>query len=321
MRFLNTYVCLSACMACAFAAAPELTIEIKDYATMPITGAVDGTEQQCRPAGARSTFSCRSRAYSKKRLFVNDVNGPLYILDKDTKKLTTYLDFNGLAGQPGIFHRLAIDQPLASGFISFQFDPDYAHNGKFYTIHMEDPALPASSLPDNKNFPGFKTAGYTATPAIRTFGDTQRESVIVEWTDTDISNCNIRRHGPRVDAAAVQRPHSSDGRSDFQSDGAAGRPRLACHVYLQRRRRRRASSGPTFAAIRSASIRWWERSCESYRTSKSKSIPARSARTAATASPRQSVRREAGRPERNLGVRFTQSVPAELGRRPGESRQ
>jgi hypothetical protein len=28
---------------------------------------------------------------------------------------------------------------LASGFISFEFDPDYAHNGKFYTIHLEDP--------------------------------------------------------------------------------------------------------------------------------------------------------------------------------------
>ena len=30
-------------IACAFPAAPELTIEIKDYATMPMTGAVDGT--------------------------------------------------------------------------------------------------------------------------------------------------------------------------------------------------------------------------------------------------------------------------------------
>ena len=27
--------------------------------------------------------------------FLIDLNGPLYILDKATKKLTTYLDFNG----------------------------------------------------------------------------------------------------------------------------------------------------------------------------------------------------------------------------------
>ena len=68
-----------------------------------------------------------------------------------------------LAGHPGIFHRVAIDQLLASGFISFEFDPDYAHNGKFYTIHLEDPELPASNLPDNKNFPGLNTAGYTVS--------------------------------------------------------------------------------------------------------------------------------------------------------------
>ena len=85
------------------------------------------------------------------------MNGPLYILDKDTKNLTTYLNLNGLQSHPGIFHKLAIDNLLASGFISFQFDPDYARNGKLYTIHMEDPALPASNLPDNQNFAGLKT--------------------------------------------------------------------------------------------------------------------------------------------------------------------
>src|ERR1051326_2616583 len=41
LPFMKSFACLSACMACAFAAAPEVTIEIKDYATMPITGAVD----------------------------------------------------------------------------------------------------------------------------------------------------------------------------------------------------------------------------------------------------------------------------------------
>ncbi len=32
-----------------------------------------------------------------RRFFVNDLNGPLYILDKQTKAFTTYLDFNGPA--------------------------------------------------------------------------------------------------------------------------------------------------------------------------------------------------------------------------------
>jgi hypothetical protein len=176
---------LLASVFCAFAAS-DLTIELKDYATMPMTGAVDGPGNA---AGllARINF-LREEPGGRKRLFVNDLNGPLYILDKETKRATTYLDFNGLEGRPGMFHRLTIDNLLASGFISFEFDPDYAHNGKFYTIHFEDPALPASNLPDNKNFPGFKTDGYSATGAIRTFGATEREAVLIEWTDTDISN-------------------------------------------------------------------------------------------------------------------------------------
>jgi hypothetical protein len=171
----------------AFPAAPELTIEIKDYAPMPVTGLVDGTGNS---AGllARINFFREEPGGPRKRFFVNDLNGPLYILDKETKKLTTYLNFNGLEGQPGIFHKLTIDNLLASGFISFQFDPDYVRNGKFYTIHLEDPDLPGSNLPDNKNFPGLKTAGYSVTPAIRTFGETQREAVVIEWTDSDTSN-------------------------------------------------------------------------------------------------------------------------------------
>ena len=166
--------------------APELTIEIRDYASMPVTGAVDGAGNS---AGllARINF-LRQEPGAGRRLFVNDLNGPLYILDKETKKATTYLDLNGLPGKPGIFHRLAIDQLLASGFISFEFDPDYSHNGKFYTIHLEDLAIRASDLPDNKNFPGFNTSGYAVTPPIRTFGATEREAVLVEWTDTDISD-------------------------------------------------------------------------------------------------------------------------------------
>ena len=187
MRFVNAYLSVFVSIAWAFPAGPELIIEIRDYATIPMTGAVDGTTNS---AGllAKVNVLRQEPGASKNRFFVSDVNGPLYILDKDTKNLHTYLNLNGLEGHPGIFHKLAIDSLLASGFISFQFDPDYPRNGKFYTIHMEDPALPASNLPDNKNFPGFKTAGYATTPAIGTFGVTQRECLVIEWTDSDTSN-------------------------------------------------------------------------------------------------------------------------------------
>ena len=57
-----------------FPAAPELTIEIKDYATMPITGAVDGAGNS---AGllARINFLREEPGGSRKRFFVNDLNG------------------------------------------------------------------------------------------------------------------------------------------------------------------------------------------------------------------------------------------------------
>lgn len=154
---------------------------------MPITGQLDGKGQNL-PLLARINFLREEPGGKRKRLFVNDLNGPLYILDKETRKLTTYLNFNGREGQPGIFHNFPYENGFANGFIDFVFDPDYAHNGKFYTIHLEDPALPGSPVPDPTNFPALKTAGYTVTPAISTPGPIQREAVLIEWTDTNTSN-------------------------------------------------------------------------------------------------------------------------------------
>src|SRR5438105_10129989 len=119
---------------------------------MPIAGDVDGPGDVVGLL-ARISFLREEPGVRKNRLFVNDLNGPLYIVDKETKQATMYLNLNGLEGQAGIFHRLVIDNLLASGFISFEFDPDYARNGKFYTVHLENPGLPASNLPDNRNFP------------------------------------------------------------------------------------------------------------------------------------------------------------------------
>src|SRR5436305_14019944 len=94
MRFVIPYLWVFVCIARARASSPELTVEIKDYATLPITGAVDGVGNSASLL-ARVNFLREEPGASRKRFFVNDLNGPLYILDKDTKKLTTYLNFNG----------------------------------------------------------------------------------------------------------------------------------------------------------------------------------------------------------------------------------
>ena len=169
------------------AAAPDITLDIRDFTTMPMTGKVDGTGQVMGLL-ARVNFMREEPGVARNRVFVNDLNGPLYILDKKTEKFTTYLDFNGRDSRPGLFHRLPFESGFGNGFITFAFDPDYAHNGKFYTVHLEDPEVAASAMPDNSHFPALHLDGYELTPAIQTPGPTVREAVLIEWTDTNTSN-------------------------------------------------------------------------------------------------------------------------------------
>jgi len=169
--------------------APSVTIEIKDYVELPITGKLDGTGQTDGELARLN--SLHEEPGGARRFFINDLNGPLYILDKATRKLTTYLDFNGREGHHGLFHKFAFETGFANGLVSLQFDPDYRKNGRFYTVHLEDPALPGSAAPDAANAAGLNLRGYETTPAITTPGDTLREGVLIEWTDTNTSNATF----------------------------------------------------------------------------------------------------------------------------------
>jgi hypothetical protein len=165
---------------------PQVTIELRDFVAMPVTGRVDGRGQT--DGLLARVNSLREEPGGATRLFVNDLNGVLYILDKATKTFTPYLDFNGRDGRPGLFHKLGYDTGFAGGLVSVQFDPDYRNNGRFYTVHIEDPALPGSNLPDNAHLTGLKLREYATTAPSPTPGDIQREGVLIEWTDTDTSN-------------------------------------------------------------------------------------------------------------------------------------
>jgi mono/diheme cytochrome c family protein len=169
--------------------APKL--ELADYAQMPITGELDG--EATRGLLARVNFM-RDEPGGR-RFFVSDLNGPLYILDKTTKRFTTYLDFNGVAGRPGLFRKLTFERNFATGLTAFAFDPDYARNGVFYTIHMEDPTIAAPAEPRAGAVPGLDVSGYKATAAVPTppwpGGKVTRESVLVEWTDRNTANATF----------------------------------------------------------------------------------------------------------------------------------
>jgi hypothetical protein len=81
-------------------ASAQLTIEIRDYVTIPVTGLVDG--KGTNDSLLARVNGLREEPGGANRFFVPDLNGPLYILAKDTKKLTTYLDFNGREGHSGM---------------------------------------------------------------------------------------------------------------------------------------------------------------------------------------------------------------------------
>src|ERR1019366_8871487 len=105
----------------ALAQSPQLTLEIKDLIAMPITGGVDATQNASLLARLNSL---REEPGGRGRFFVADMNGPLYIVDRKTLKVATYLDFNGREGKSGLFHRSVTEGGLSHGYVGIQFDPE-----------------------------------------------------------------------------------------------------------------------------------------------------------------------------------------------------
>lgn len=181
----------------------RFALELQDYAALPITA--DNTNTNTRAQLARVNY-LRDEPGGR-RFFVNDLNGRLYILDKQTKQFTTYLDFNGADGRPGLFQRFSFKLNFATGLTNFLFDPDYTHNGVFYTLHMEEPAIAAPAAPRAGIVSGLDLSGYTTTPAVQTptvNGQVDREVVLIEWTDRNPGNSTFE--GTARELLRVQYP-------------------------------------------------------------------------------------------------------------------
>ncbi|MFS8478624.1 MAG: PQQ-dependent sugar dehydrogenase [Micromonosporaceae bacterium] len=106
------------------------------------------------------------------RLFVPDLNGNLYLLEDRTPHV--YLDVRA-AFAPAFFSQRGLGQGF--GFVAFH--PEFATNGKLYTVHTEQAAL-APRAPDlvaqpNTAFHGVVTEWTAADPAAATFQGTRRE--------------------------------------------------------------------------------------------------------------------------------------------------
>jgi hypothetical protein len=111
------------------------------------------------------------------RLFVNDLNGPLHIIDGAS--VHTYLDLRTLRPQ------LKTSTGLGTGFVSFAFHPDFATNGLFYTAHSETITPPPTPPPANLepavtttiNQHSIVTEWHATIPAANAFVGTSRELI------------------------------------------------------------------------------------------------------------------------------------------------
>ena len=139
-----------------------LEVEVRDVARLPETRGMRPPDQDVNPAGwARVSFV---RDLPDGRRFVNDSRGFMYMLGGN--RPAVYLDFADISP-------FAIYSRLESGLIGFDFHPEFAENGLFYTVHGEYAA-------DNPAAPDFIPPGFS--PADVTF-----HNVITEWRATDPS--------------------------------------------------------------------------------------------------------------------------------------
>ncbi|MFW6354752.1 MAG: PQQ-dependent sugar dehydrogenase, partial [Verrucomicrobiota bacterium] len=167
-----------------------VTVWLEDYAAVPLSSRTSGTypppqnfsDQLSRPNFLRAEPV--DAPLAAERFFVCDLNRELYILHRSSRSFTPYLNFEEL------FAKFINSSGYAGGLIAFAFDPGYADNGRFYTVHSEDPGKAGSTAPSPAVLPGLDlSAGYTATaPLNPPMGGVGRQSVLIEWTDTDITN-------------------------------------------------------------------------------------------------------------------------------------
>jgi mono/diheme cytochrome c family protein len=225
IRALASGTAAGAASAAPAAAASRRTLELADYVQMPITA--DNNGDNTRAQLARVNFLRDEPGGG--RFFVPDLNGPLYILDKQTKRFSVYLDFNGLGGRPGLFRRFTFERNLATGLINVVFDPDYPRNGVFYTLHMEDPTTP-DATPDPKvgAVRGLDLSAYQTTTAMVTptlpGAVINREAVIVEWTDRNIANTTFEGTARELLRMQLPAPIHPLGEMTFDPSARRGDP-------------------------------------------------------------------------------------------------
>jgi len=166
-------------------------LKIDDYASLPLSSLrLEGPYPSVfEPRGqlGKSNMLISEPAAAPQaavRVFVVEQNGILYWLDKKSRAFTPYIDFGK------IYARFNTDPNLGMGLVSMAFDPDYAKNGKFYTVHTENPRRKDDAqAPRNAAMPSLDLSLHKVTPPFTVpAGVTLYESIVTEWRDTNVGN-------------------------------------------------------------------------------------------------------------------------------------
>ena len=148
-----------------------LSVEIREVARLPDTRGLYPADQDA-VGWARVSYVLD---LADGRRFANDSRGFLYLLDRDNRP-SLYADVAAAFS-------LGFYGSLQSGFVGFEFHPEFAQNGLFYTVHGER----ATGNPATPHFipPGFTEADVTfhsvmtewraTNPAANVFEGTRRE--------------------------------------------------------------------------------------------------------------------------------------------------
>lgn len=229
-------------------------IILEDYAQLPLSGRngsitsfgpnVNLADQLARPTHIRSEPTNAPLADS--RFFVTDLNRNLYILDKNTRTFTPYINFQS------IFRKYYNAGGFAGGLNPIAFDPEYASNGIFYTAHLEAPTVAGSAAATNLNLPSLDLSGYSTNAAMNPpAGSVPYESVLIEWHDTNINNATFEGSAREIMRVGLNsrihpmgdlmfNPLAQPGDADYRNlyiaigDGSAGETAGTTHPTPQR---------------------------------------------------------------------------------------
>ena len=285
-----------------------------------MTGLVDGKGSNELLLSRVNTI--REEAGGANRFFISDLNGPLYIFDKATKKFTVYLDFNGSRDKSGIFRKLFITRGYGNGLNGFYLDPDYTRNGKFYTDAHRGSGASRLEPSQQRELPRAERRRLHHDRGDHDTGTSPERGGADPVDRFEPVERDVRGHGARAVPRAAEHDQPPAGRHHLQSGGASRRSGLARALHGVRRWRvgriedRRDPGEP--AAARQprgkdpAHHPGSRQPCRHEHGERERPLPH---------SQRQSVRLHARCAQGDLGLRLPQSASPELGdrsRQPGQ---